>query len=159
MINPVLYLNGAVTIAENIFNVIGYLPRNRFERIKEQSETYRFRFGLIQSISGIALAAIGQLIDILKRTSESQKYLSLAQQMTSLGILYLNHGIFNIARSYAEQKDLGAVLCAYDVYGRKLLPPLAPRFDFSGLFFDRIRKELDRIHFMTLIPPAFCLRK
>jgi hypothetical protein len=157
MASFVLILNGTATVAENLFNAIGYLPRSRFQVLKEYSEKGRFRFGSVQSIAGIALVALGKLIEAWQQ-QDSQKYLSFAQQMASLGVLYLNHGIFNMARSYAEQQDLGAALCAYDFYGRKLLPPLAPPFDLAGLVFERMRRELDRIQFITLLPLNFCLR-
>jgi hypothetical protein len=158
MTSIVPYVNGIVTLTENVFNVLGYLPKDRFSAINEWSTTWRFRFGSVQIIAGAALSALGFLIEWMNRKPEPHKYLCLAQQMVSLGILYFNHGIFNLARSYAERKGFGAILCAYDFYGRKILPPLALPFDLQGQLFERIRRQLDRIHFITLFPPEISLR-
>lgn len=156
MTSIVPYLNGLMTLTENVFNVIGYLPKERFSTLR--SATWRCRFGMLQMVSGAALSAIGFLVEWMTRSPQPQKYLTLAEQMVSLGILYVNHGIFNIARSYAEREGFGPFLSAYDFYGRKILPPLAPSFDLQGQLFEKIRRQLDRIHFITLFPPEFSLR-
>lgn len=158
MTSIVPYINGMATLAENVFNILGYFPRERFAALNEWSTTWRFRFGSLQMIAGVALCALGFLVDWMNRKPQPQKYLTLAEQMLSLGILTFNHGCFNIARSYAERKGFGVLLSAYDFYGRKILPPLAPPFDLQGRLFEKIRRQLDRIHFITLFPPEISVR-
>lgn len=151
----VLYINGVMTLSENAFNVLGYLPKQRFKAINEWSTAYRFRFGAIQMIAGAALCALSFYFSSEKSV---QKYLTFGEQMFSLGILYGNHGLYNIVRSYAEHFELGPILSPYDFYGRKILPPLAPAFDLQGQLFERMRRQLDRIHTITVFPMKFSLR-
>lgn len=152
------YMNGIMTLTENVFNMLGYLPKERFSAINQWSTTWRFRFGSLQMILGTALYALSFLAEWMNRTPQPHKYLSITEQMASLGILLINHGFFNGVRSYAEQKGFGIVFGAYDFYGRKILPPLAPHYDLQGIFFEKIRQQLDRILFIKLIPPEISLR-
>jgi hypothetical protein len=152
------YINGGVTLLENAFNLLGYLPQDQFPRVNAWSTKWRRCFGCLQIIAGVALFAFGCLSDYLSRKPATQKYLTLAQQAMSLGILYFNHGTFNIIRSYIERRGWGVLTGAYDFYGRKFLPPLAKSFDLQGRAFALIRRQLDRIHFVTLFPPEFSLR-
>jgi hypothetical protein len=159
MTGAVPYINAFCTLTENVFNLIGYLPKDQFPKLNAWSTKYRTRFALIQAIAGIALLTFGILADILsQKPPDKQKYLTLAQQARSLGVLYINHSIFNVIRAYIEQKGWGFLTAAYDFYGRKFLPSLAPPFDLQGHLFERIRRQLDRIHFITIFPPDFSLR-
>lgn len=154
----VLYFNGAMTFSENIFNTVGYLP-DSFQSLKSSSTKWRQRLSLLQMVMGIALYVLGSLVHHFNHSSHSQKYLTLTQQAISLGSLYINHSLFNFLRSYVERQKWGAIVTgAYDFYGRKLLPPLASSFDLQGHLFKYIRDQLDRIHFVTLIPLKFCMR-
>lgn len=152
------YINGLVTLTENVFNVLGYLPKDQFPRLNAWSTKWRSRLGFLQIVTGVALFAIGFLVDCLSRQPDKQKYLTLAQQAMSLGVLYVNHGIFNLVRTSIERQGWGALTGAYDFYGRKFLPPLAASFDLQGQLFERIRREMDRIHFITIFPFNFSLR-
>lgn len=152
------YINGVMTLTENVFNVCGYLPKHQFPTLNEESSKWRFRFGLLQAISGIALWAIGVLTDCLTGKPDSKKYLTFTQQMVSLGELYINHGLFNIIRSYIEKQGLGCLTAPYDFYGQKFLPCLSASFDLQERLFVHIRRQLDRILFIKLLPPEFSLR-
>ncbi len=152
------YMNGCITLAENVFNVCGYLPKEQFPQLNTWSTKWRERFGQLQMITGIALFAVGWLVDSLSHKPDKQKYLTITQQAMSLGILYINHGIFNLMRAYVERQGWGVLTGAYDFYGRKFLPPLAASFDLQGYCFEYVRRQLDRIHFITIFPLEFCLR-
>lgn len=153
------YINGLITLTENVFNVLGYLPKDQFPRLNAWSTRWRLRLGLLETITGVALCAIGFLVDCFSRKPDTQKYLTFTQQMISLGLLYVNHGIFNLLRTSIERQGWGGVLTGtYDFYGRKFLPPLVAPFDLQGQLFERIRRQLDRIHFITVFPPEFSLR-
>lgn len=158
MTSFVPYINGFVTLTENVLNVLGYLPKDQFPELNAWSTKWRQRLGWLQIVTGTALFAIGCLADYLSRKPDTQKYLTLAQQAMSLGLLYVNHGVFNIVRSYIERQGWGVLSGAYDFYGRKFLPPLAQSFDLQGRVFEYIRRQLDRIHFITIFPPEFSLR-
>lgn len=159
MTAAVPYINGFVTLTENIFNTLGYLPKDQFPKLNEGSTKWRQRFALAQVVTGVALFAIGFLVDYLSQKPDKQKYLTLAQQAIALGVLYLNHGVFNLIRTGIERQRWGAAVTgAYDFYGRKFLPPLAASFDLQGRLFEQIRRQLDRIHFVTLFPPVISLR-
>lgn len=153
------YINGLVTLTENAFNLMGYLPKEQFPELNAWSTKWRQRFGCLMIITGIALFALGCLTDYFSQKPDKQKFLSLAEQAMELGLLYVNHGTFNIVRSYVERQGWGVLTGAYDFYGRKFLPPLAEAFDLQGRLFEFIRHEMDRIQFITLIPPKFSLRE
>lgn len=152
------YINGLMTVSENVFNACGYLPKDRFPTLNAQSTKWRFRFGLMQAVSGIALVAIGVLADCLTRKPDPKKYLTLMEQMVSLGQLYINHGVFNIIRSYIEAQGLGFLTAPYDFYGRKFLPALAESFDFQSQLFELTRGQLNRVQIISLFPPKISLR-
>lgn len=158
MLSLVPYFNGIVTLSENIFNTIGYLPKDRFQELNSWSVKWRTRFGLFQIITGIALYAFSLLWDILYPHSGPRKYLTLAQQAASLGILYGNHGIYNIFRAFLEGKGFGPLTAAYDFYGRKLLPPLAESFDLQGILYEKIRNQLNSLVSCQLFPPVLLTR-
>lgn len=154
------YFNGALTLMENAFNLIGYLPKEQFSHLNAWSTAWRFRYGSIQLISGVALFALGLLAECLSRRPSFSNYLSFREQMMSLGLLYANHGGFNLIRSYVEKTSWGGkVTFAYDFYGRKVLPPLSLPYDLQGRLFERIRDLLDRIHFVTFFPIQISFRR
>ena len=153
------YINGVMTLSENILNTLGHLPKNQFSQVNAFSTKWRQRLSSFQIITGIALYTIGSLANYLNTQSHPQKYLTLAQQTFSLGLLYINHGTFNFLRSYIERQNYGNVLTgSYDFYGRKFLPALANSFDIQSQIFELIRRQLDRIHFVTLFPPQISLK-
>lgn len=158
MIAAIPYFNGIFTLTENGFNILGYLPKHQFPQINAWSTKWRHHFALSQMTTGVALFALGFLVDCLTHNPDKQKYLTLAQQTMSLGLFYMNHGVFNSLRSYIESRGWSALTGAYDFYGRKVLPPLSIPFDLQGELFERIRQLLDRIQFVTFFPPQISLR-
>lgn len=155
----VVYINGLMTLSENVFNTLGYLPKDQFINVNTFSTKWRQRLSLLQVITGIALYIIGTLAEYLNHQTDPQKYLTLAQQTLSLGLLYINHGVFNFLRGFVERQNYGSVITgAYDFYGRKFLPALSNPFDIQSRIFSYIRQQLDRIHFVTLFPPKICFR-
>lgn len=149
------YINDAFTLLENGFNLVGYLPRHHFLNLHAFSVRWRCHCGLGQVIVGLALAALGYLahyaLPMLARTS----YLSLPLQAVSLGLLYANHGAFNMIRSCVERGNIPGLTLVYDFYGKKVLPALSSRCDFLRHLFERIKALLNRICFVTIFPPQF----
>lgn len=158
MIAFIPYLNGLVTLTESAFNFCGYLPKDQFSRLNACSTKWRLNFSIAQVITGVALFAIGFLIDCYTCTPDPQKYLTFAQQAMALGLLYINHGTFNLIRCYMERQGWGILTGTYDFYGRKFLPPLAASCDLGGRLFEWIRLHLDRVQFMTFLPPTILIR-
>jgi hypothetical protein len=152
------YINGVLTLVESSFNVIGYLPKNRFPHLNAWSTNWRIKMGSTQTIVGLALFTLGLLGEYLGRKPNPSKYLNLYQQMMSLGLFYANHGMFNIIRAYVEKQGYGALTAAYDFYGRKILPALSPSFDLQNQLFERIKLLLDRVLFITFLPPSISFR-
>ncbi len=107
-------INGLLTLAENSFNVAGYLPKDQYPEANAWAVKWRQRLGLLQAISGIALIIIAFAID---RQPASKKFLTFSEKMSSLGVLYLNHGIFNGIRSFIEDSGYGYLALPYDFYG------------------------------------------
>lgn len=159
MTAAVFYLNGLITVTENVLNVLGYLPKNFFPRFSAQAPLWRQRLGILQVIIGVALAALGFILDWFDPQAKAHRTLSFFQKMISLGLLHLNHGIFNIFRSFLEKKEFGLLTFAYDFYGRKFLPALAPAFDLQGRLFTYIRCQLDCMQVVTLFPPQFLFKQ
>lgn len=157
MIQIIPYFNGVVTLSENVFNFIGYLPKDQFPELNCWTVKWRTRFGEFQTVTGIAFCAFGLLSQALATTA-SKKYLSIPQQAVTLGILYFNHGLYNIFRAYLEGKGFGPITTAYDFYGRKLLPPLAQSFDLQGILYEKIRDQLNCIVSCQLFPPQLLTR-
>lgn len=159
MFSTLSYLHGALTIVEGTFNVLGYLPREHFSDLNQTATSWRIKFGLTLTIVGLALTALGFLIDL--RTGKSanpQKYLSLAQKIKGFGLVHANHGALNVIRAYIERQGLGCLTLAYDFYGRKCIPSLSPTCDFPTLFFEGIKRQLDHVQFISLFPPKILLR-
>ena len=97
--------------------------------------------------------ALGYLAHYTCPSLAKESCISLPLKMVSLGLLYANHGAFNILRSYIESRDLPGITLVYDFYGRKVLPALNPAFDMMSPFFAKIKELLDRLIFVTLFPP------
>lgn len=153
------YLHCTITVTEGIFNIIGCLPKSYFSKINEKSTNLRFKFGTYQMVAGLALAALGLLVDCLNKTPASiSKSFTYGQLIINFGLAHSNHGALNIVRSYIEKKGFGCFTAAYDFYGKKFLPPLAPKFDFQRCAFEHIQRQLDRIYFVTLFPPHIVMR-
>jgi hypothetical protein len=158
MIKIIPYFNGVVTLTENVFNFLGYLPKDQFSELNAWSVKWRTRFGNCQAVIGIALCAFAFLYEALSTHTGPKKYLTLSQQALSLGILYFNHGLYNIFRAYLEGKGFGPMTAAYDFYGRKLLPPLAESFDLQGILYEKIRDQLNCLVSCQLFPPHLLTR-
>jgi hypothetical protein len=149
-------INTVFTLTDNVFNLIGYLPQRTYPRLHQWSTTYRSYYGITQAILGIALFVIGKMGHQFNRTPSH--YLNIYQQAMSLGLLYVNHGAFNVIRAQLERSQWGKLTLAYDFYGRKLLPSLSPQTDLQAKTFEKIRDVMDRIHFVTLFPPQISYR-
>lgn len=159
MTAAVFYINGVVTVTENVLNILGYLPKRHFPRLNEQVTLWRQRLGLLQVIIGIALAVLGFILDWFDPQAKAHRTLSFFQKMITLGLMHLNHGLFNILRSFFEKQEFGFLTFAYDFYGRKFMPALAPVFDLQGRFFSYIRFQLDCIQIVTIFPPQFLFKQ
>lgn len=146
-------MNGCMTFAETGFNLMGYLPRHQFPRLHSWSVTWRNHCGKGQLITGLALIALGFLAHYTCPFLAKESCISLPLKTVSLGLLYANHGVFNILRSFIENRDLPGITLVYDFYGRKVLPALNPAFDFMSPLFAKIKELLDRLIFITLFPP------
>lgn len=158
MISTIPYFNGALTLIDNTFNVLGYLPKHSLPNFHNSVTTWRWRYGIAQLIMGIALFTLSALAESLSRQTQHAKYLTFYQQAMSLGLLYANHGAFNAARAMIEKQGWGGLTFAYDFYGRKCLPTLAPSFDLQSRLFERIKQVADRLHFVTLFPPQISFK-
>lgn len=153
----IYYGHAALTIMEGALNLIGYLPKQ--VKIKEYSTSFRHQFGKWQMISGIALAAIGFLVDCLsKQAASMSKSFTWGQIIINFGLLHANHGIMHMGRGYLETHEGAPLLAVYDFYGRKFLPSLSPQFDFQTHLFESIKSQLDRIDFITVFPPRILIR-
>jgi len=155
VLSPIFYLNGFLTVSENIFSVIGYLPKNKFPSLHTWAVTWRRNQGKIQLITGLGLLALGYSVDFLIPSLNTGSYMSLPLQTASIGLLLANHGAFNIIRSHIEKINFQGISLLYDFYGRKVLPALNPRFDFLELLFSKVKNLMDRIIFVSLFPPQF----
>lgn len=148
-------INGCLTLIENGFNIMGYLPANQFPCLHAWSIKGRDYFGKAQLITGLALAALGYLTHYTMCWLAKESYLSIPLQMVCLGLLLANHGAFNIARSYIERAPIPNITLAYDFYGKKFLPALNPKWDIQSHLFCRIKNLLNKIIFITLFPPQW----
>lgn len=152
------YINGAVTLTESVFNVLGYLPKDSFPEQNSWGVKWRTRFGACQAVAGITIYVSTMIFEALSTNTGQKKYLTLSQQATALGIVYLNHGLYNIVRAYIEGKRFGVITAAYDFYGRKFLPPISEQYDLQGILFEKIRNQLDCVISCQLLPPSLLLR-
>ncbi len=159
MTTAILYINGLITVTENVLNVLGYFPKHHFPRLNAHATLWRQRLGLLQVIIGVALAILGLILDWFDPQAKAHRTLSFYQKMIALGLTHLNHGLFNVLRSFFERLELGFLTFAYDFYGRKFLPALAPLFDLQGRFFTYIRFQLDCIQVVTFFPPQFLFKQ
>lgn len=157
MIAAIPYFNGALTLIDNTFNILGYLPKRSFPHFHSSVTTWRWRYGTAQTVMGIALFTLSALAESLSRTQHA-KYLTIYQQAMSLGLLYANHGVLNVARAMIEKQEWSGFTFAYDFYGRKCLPALAPSFDLQSQLFERVKQVLDRLYFVTLFPPQISFK-
>jgi hypothetical protein len=153
--NIIPIINEIFTISECSFNAIGYLPERHFRELKALGSKWRVRLGAVQMAAGAAFYLLGRLL--LQPGHGS--YLSLPQQMMALGLLYANHGAFNILRAKLAAYDSLDIGLVYDFYGRKLLLPLSTTCDLQARLFERIKMVLDRIYFITLFPPQFLIKQ
>ncbi|CUI15691.1 hypothetical protein PNK_0052 [Candidatus Protochlamydia naegleriophila] len=158
MIAAIPYFNGALTLIDNTFNVLGYLPKCSLPHFHDSVTTWRWRYGAAQTVMGIALFTLSVSAECLSRQTQHAKYLTIYQQAMSLGLLYANHGVFNVARAMIEKQGGSRLTFAYDFYGRKWLPALAPAFDLQSQLFERIKQILDRLYFVTLFPPQISFK-
>lgn len=153
------YVHGGITIAESIFNVIGYLPTNLCPRVKEAAFKGRLTMGIAQTIIGLSIATFGFLFELFtKKSAQPHKYLSMGQKAVGFGLAHTNHGLLNVIRAFIEKQGLGLITFAYDFYGRKFLPSLSPKCNFPSIAFEWVKQGLDRVHFVTLLPPKILLR-
>jgi hypothetical protein len=146
-------INGLLTLAESGFNIIGYLPKQKFPKFHVWAVTWRNHCGKGQLITGLALAAIGYFAHLAFPALAVECYLSIPLQMVCLGLLYANHGLYNILRSYIERPNIPGLTLVYDFYGKKVLPALNPSWDFQSQIFVKIKEILDRLIFATIFPP------
>lgn len=145
-------INGFLTLAENGFNLIGYLPKQQFPKLHAWSTTWRNHCGKGQLITGLALATMGYFAHYAFPSLARESYLSMPLQIVCLGYLYANHGIFNIIRSYVEKANIPGLTLVYDS-GKKVLPALNPNYDLQRQLFRKIKEVLDRMVFITFFPP------
>ncbi len=150
-------INGVLTLAENGFNLMGYLPKERFPTLHAWSITWRRHCGKSQLMTGVAIAALGYFAHYAFPSLAVESYLSVPLQMVCLGILYANHGFFNILRSYVEKPNIPGLTLVYDFYGKKVLPALNPDYDFPSQLFKKIKEILDRLIFITIFPPEIAI--
>lgn len=146
-------INGLLTLAENGFNCIGYLPKQSFPRLHSWSVTWRQHCGTGQLITGLVLAILGFFAQYGAPSLDSESYLTIPQQMISLGLLYANHGAFNIIRSFVERPNIPGLTLVYDFYGKKVLPALNAKFDLQTHLFSKIKEILNCLLFVTFFPP------
>jgi len=157
MCNPIPYFNGLLTVTENIFNVVGYLPKQHFPKIHQWGVMWRRNQGIAQLITGLALIALGYLASLLIPSLAIATYLSLPLQVVSFGLLLANHGAFNLLRSGIEKIHLPGLTLVYDFYGKKILPALNPDYDVLNLVFLKIKNLMNRLVFISLFPPQCIL--
>ena len=150
-------VNGLMTLAENGFNLVGYLPKQQFPKLHACSVAWRRHCGTGQLITGLALVALGYMAHYAFPVLAVQSYLSLPLNMVCIGMLYANHGFFNIVRSYVEKANIPGLTLVYDFYGKKVLPALNPKWDVQLLLFRKVKTVLDRLIFMTVFPPEIAL--
>lgn len=154
----VFYVNGAFTVFENTLNILGYVPIHQFPKLNEHVVHIRKHYGYAQLVGGLALAALGLLAEQLSGGTPVFRGLSLLQKMRCLGCQYAMHGVLNIMRSYVEQSGWGCLTAAYDFYGQKVFPPLAPAFDIQAHAFNLVKSQLDRLYFIHLFPPTILMK-
>lgn len=151
-------INGGLTVMENGFNLIGYLPKHRFPDLHVKCVTWRRYCGAVQLITGLAMISMGYFAHYAFPSLAVQSYLSIPLRMVCLGALYANHGIFNVLRSYMETSNISGITLAYDFYGKKFFPVLNPDFDLQSKFFKKIKEVLDRLISITVFPPEINIR-
>lgn len=150
--------NGLITLAENSFNLIGYLPKQQFPDLHDWTIKWRSHFAKGQLITGIMLVALGYTAHYALPALIKENYLSIPLQMVCIGLLYANHGAFNLARVYIEKAAIPGLTLCYDFYGRKVLPALNPAYDLQSHLYTRIKSVLDRVVFITFFPPQFAFK-
>lgn len=143
------YVNGIFTLTENVLNCLSYL--SHIEK-KYRVNRIRVGFGCTQLITGAALVIFGKLAFIFGKTNAKASYLTFPQQAHSLGIFYINHGLYNLIRAGITYQKFGFLTFGYDFYGRKFLPALSPKADLVEKIFYSIREQLDRTHVVTILP-------
>lgn len=158
MSSPISYATGFFTLTEDVFNIMGYLPKNQFPNYHKWGVTWRKNQGILQLITGVALISLGYLADYAFPNLATNSYLSMPLQAVSLGLLFANHGAFNIVRSYIEKVNIPGVTLLYDFYGQKALPAMNPKYDILNELFSKVKNLMDQLVFISFFPPQLIFK-